>query len=311
MIPRHKIIRIPALIRLVIVNSGIHLFRTNNWASDAEITLKSKIRGLKEARINSRKQNLLRWVWNPCFYMKLHDLTLCQGILQEFSRFLQIEFTFYFTGLMQASFNCSNYTFHENSAEGRSWETSRLLCQNSSEGDLVSIEEEEERNFVRNIIKNLTATKYFIGLKRDNGKWKWLSNQTTVDSSQGKSPWAPGQPSGRSRPDRKMNCATIYGKYRNYLGRFDDLPCSRRLRYSGHICERAVLCTKHERGRSLCVEEYVLKDQEHAFSVFSLSYGVSRKRKTTPSCSSTQSKTTSDEILQSYLYWNHGKEKGG
>ena len=210
--------------------------------------------------------------------MKLYDLTLFQTILREFSRFLQIEFTFYVTGLIQAFFNCSNYTFHENSTEGRSWETSRLLCQKSSEGDLVSIEEEEERNFVKNIIKNSTIS-YFIGLRKDNGKWKWLSNQTTVDSYYGKSPWAPGQPSGTSQKE-KANCATIYGIYRNYLGRFDDLPCSRRLRYSGHICERAVSCTKPERGRSLCVEESVLKDQEHAFSVFSLSYGLSRKRRT-------------------------------
>ena len=142
----------------------------------------------------------------------------------------------------------------------------------------MSIEEEEERNFVKDIVKKLPVIKYFIGLKKDNGKWKWLSNQTTVNSSQGKSPWAPGEPSWT--PYRKDNCATIYGKYRRYLGRFSDLSCSLRSRYSGHICERAVSCTKHERGRSLCVEESVLKDQEHAFSVFSLSYGVSRKRRT-------------------------------
>ncbi|XP_074629495.1 uncharacterized protein LOC141887090 isoform X5 [Acropora palmata] len=149
------------------------------------------------------------------------------------------------SGFIQAFFNCSYYTFHENSAKGRSWETSRFLCQNSSEGDLVSIEEEEERNFVKNIIKNLTTIIYFIGLKKDNGKWKWLSNQTTVKSSLGQSPWAPGQPSWT--PYRKDNCATIYGKYRRYLGRFSDLSCSLRSRYSGHICERAVSCTKHER----------------------------------------------------------------
>ena len=120
---------------------------------------------------------------------------LCQTILQEFSRFLQINYTFYVTGLIHASFNFSNYTFHEDPAEGRSWKRSRLSCQSSSEGDLVSIEEEEERNFVKNIIKKLPVIKYFIGLKKENGKWKWLSNQTTVDSPQGKSPWADGQPS--------------------------------------------------------------------------------------------------------------------
>ena len=134
----------------------------------------------------------------------------------------------------------------------------------------MSIEEEEERIFVKNIIKNLTTIKYFIGLKKDDGKWKWLSNQTTVNSSQGTSPWAPGQPS--ATPDRKdINCATIYGQYRSYLGRFDDMSCSRSMKNAGYICEKALSRTKNERGRGLSAEKSLLKDQELAFSMFSLS----------------------------------------
>ena len=135
---------------------------------------------------------------------------LCQAILQKFSRFMQIKLTFLVTGLIHASFNCSIYTSHANSGVGRNWETSRFLCQNSSEGNLVSIEEEEERNFVKNVTKKLPVIKYFIGLKKENGKWKWLSNQTTADSSQGKSQCAEGQPSQLSQ---EVCCATIYGKY--------------------------------------------------------------------------------------------------
>ena len=186
--------------------------------------------------------------------MKLHDLMLCQAILQEFSRLLQIKFIFYLTGVIYAFFNCSNYTFHEPSIEGRSWETSRLLCQKSSEGDLVSIEEEEERNFVKSVIKKLPVIKYFIGLKKDNGKWKWLSNRTTVSSSQGKSPWAPGEPNGK--PEQKDNCATIYGIYLRHLGLFDDIWCTSSSRDAGHICERAVSCTKDETGRNLFIGEF-------------------------------------------------------
>ena len=132
---------------------------------------------------------------------------------------------------------------------GRDWEESRWLCQKSSEGDLVSIEEENEQTFVESIIKNLTAVKYFIGLKKEQlaGKWKWLANGKPVDVSQGSHPWAPGEPSGGS--DKK--CAAIYGNYRRYLGRFDDMPCFRRIKDAGYICERAVSCTHHEKGRSL------------------------------------------------------------
>ena len=200
--------------------------------------------------------------------MKLHDLMLRQATLQAFSRLLQIEFTFYFTGVIHAFFNCSNYTFHENSTEGRSWVTSRMLCQSSSEGDLVSIEQEEERNFVKDIIKNLTTIKYFIGLKKENGKWKWLSNQTTVDSSRGKFPWAEGQP---SQPNQGVYCATIYGIYLRHLGRFDDMSCRRSENVAGYICERAVSCTKDERGRSLFVEDFFLRPGTRILCFFFLS----------------------------------------
>ena len=186
--------------------------------------------------------------------MILHDLMLPQTILQDFSRFLQMKFKFYVTGIIHAFFNCSNYTFHEHSAEARSWEKSRLFCQKSLEGDLVSIEEKEERNFVKSIIEKLSVIKYFIGLKKENGNWKWLSNRTTVDSPKEKTPWAVGQP---SQPNQTVNCALIYGKYDGYLGQFDDDECCREVRDAGRICEKAVSCTKHERGRSLFVKESV------------------------------------------------------
>ena len=112
----------------------------------------------------------------------------------------------------------------------------------------MSIEQENERIFVEGIIKNLTVVKYFIGLKKVSGKWKWLTNGKPVDAStKGSHPWAPGQPSGGS--DKK--CATIYGNYRTYWGQFDDLPCFERPKEAGYICERAVSCTKDEEGRSL------------------------------------------------------------
>ena len=158
-------------------------------------------------------------------------------------------FTFYFSGLIHALFNCSKYTFHENSIKGRDWEENRWLCQNSSEGDLLSIEEENERIFVESIIKNLTAVKYFIGLKKEqlSEKWKWLTNEKPVEASQGSHPWARGQPSGGS----VKKCAAIYGNHRRYLGQFDELLCFQRIKDAGYICERAVSCTHHEKGRSL------------------------------------------------------------
>ena len=111
----------------------------------------------------------------------------------------------------------------------------------------MSIEEENERIFVKTIIKNLKAVKYFIGLKKEqlSGKWKWLTNGKPVDASRGSHPWAPGEPSGRSH----QKCAIIYGNYGRYLGQFDDLSCRERGKDAGYICEGAVSRTKDEEGR--------------------------------------------------------------
>ena len=83
-------------------------------------------------------------------------------MIQAFSQFLQ---TFHFTGLLfyRSSFNYSDYTdfMRGQLTKGQNWKQSRRLCQNSSEGDLESIEEENEQIFVESIIKNLTAVKYF------------------------------------------------------------------------------------------------------------------------------------------------------
>ena len=98
--------------------------------------------------------------------MELRDVMLWKESCKSFHDFCKLSFPFYFTGGIHGAFlNCSDYTFHLNSTEGRSWETSTLLCQNSSEGDLGSIEEEEERNFVRNIIKKTPSNKIFYRLK--------------------------------------------------------------------------------------------------------------------------------------------------
>ena len=187
-----------------------------------------------EFRIESPKFRITTKIWDPESNLeyKIHDAEngiphrlrevtqLCPIILQGFSRFFQIQFAFFFTGITNFSFSCSNYIIHENSTEGRNWETSRWLCQNSTEGDLVSIEGEKERIFLKEIIKNLKTPKYYIGLKIKKGKWRWLNNGISVHASKGKHPWGLDQPGGG--PHAK--CATIYGNYRTYLdGLFDDL----------------------------------------------------------------------------------------
>ena len=178
-------------------------------------------------------------------------MQLCPIILPGFSRFLRIQLAFYFTGITHLTFNCSNYTFHESSVKARDWKTSRWLCQNSTEGDLVSIEEEKERIFLKEIIKNLRTTKYYIGLEKEQDKWRWLSNGNSVNASKGKHPWGPREPNGGP----EIKCATIYGNYQHLDGLFDDMSCSSPAEDAGYICERALPCTKEGKGTGLGVRE--------------------------------------------------------
>ena len=96
MLAQCKIIGIPQLTRLMIVNSGIHVFRIPNcplrfWNTDNN--LESKDLGEPESTRWYKIQGV-KWGIQDCLCMKLHDLMLCQTILQEFSRFLQIKFKF-------------------------------------------------------------------------------------------------------------------------------------------------------------------------------------------------------------------------
>ena len=71
------------------------------------------------------------------------------------------------------------------------------------------------------------------------------------------------------------------------------------MKNAGHICERSVSCTKHERGRSFFVEESVLEDQEHAFSVFLFLWSITKDEDQIPTPSSP---TTQTKLPQTNCY---------
>ena len=77
------------------------------------------------------------------------------------------------------------------------------------------------------------ADEYFIGLKRDqqSGKWKWLSNRSTLQASL---PWA------TMEPQSDGNCTVMYKDYRRDYGKYNDLDCTGVKGSSGYICELPV-----------------------------------------------------------------------
>ena len=118
-------------------------------------------------------------------------------------------------------FGNSSYTFHKNSAaQKRDWTESRRRCKVNG-SDLVSIESEKERSFLKKSIQKVKTIEYYIGLKKDSksGEWKWISDNSRVNATGGKFPGAKDETSGDG------NCAVMYKDYRKDNGLFNDLHC--------------------------------------------------------------------------------------
>ena len=88
----------------------------------------------------------------------------------------------------------------------------------------------------------MNTIEYYIGLKKDkkSGEWKWISDNSKVNATRGKFPWAGSEPSGDG------NCANMYRHYNGYHGLFNDLPCEVPGKYSGYICESPTKSTEQE-----------------------------------------------------------------
>ena len=90
------------------------------------------------------------------------------------------------------SFHCfkdcykdSCYTFM---GSGLTWGYNRGFCEGCG-GDLVSIETEEEWNFINRQIRNRRILEWYIGLKKMDGKWTWVSDKPLTISK-----WRENQP---------------------------------------------------------------------------------------------------------------------
>ncbi|XP_022796734.1 C-type lectin domain family 4 member D-like [Stylophora pistillata] len=85
------------------------------------------------------------------------------------------------TSMMQSEGGDTNSTCFKNScynfnASYETWNESRRICQGQG-GDLVSIETEEEWNFINDTIRHDRGEWWHIGLVRENRSWTWVSGK--------------------------------------------------------------------------------------------------------------------------------------
>ena len=122
------------------------------------------------------------------------------------------ESCFIFIGSGELCFGNSCYVISE---KGETWAENQKSCK-AEGGDLVSMETEDEWQFVNSEIRNLTlpgASEWHIGLKKE-GDWKWVSGSPlTIEK------WQRYEPSGDG------NVAVMSKDYPSgSQGLFNDLP---------------------------------------------------------------------------------------
>ena len=132
------------------------------------------------------------------------------------------------------NFSGFSYIFYRSNGKWYNWKRSKTICEQYGY-NLVSIESREEWKFLKQTIQKENTTEYFIGLKKDTGVWRWLSDDSIVNASnKGDWPWAKGQP---SNGNFKEDCALMYRDYRKDYGLYNDVSCTSPKSKAGFICE--------------------------------------------------------------------------
>ncbi|KAL4236909.1 hypothetical protein ACF0H5_005295 [Mactra antiquata] len=92
------------------------------------------------------------------------------------------------------------------------------FCQ-VSDAHLVSIRNQEENDFIKRHVSELSAPKFWIGMYdgEQEGKWKWIDTNQDVKYFN----WNPGEPN----QGRAANCVAIFDNYDN---NWVDEPCTNR-----------------------------------------------------------------------------------
>lgn len=144
---------------------------------------------------------------------------------------------FFSIGSDNKCFGDSCYTFAET---GQTWSENRYTCQGKG-GDLVSIETEEEWQFINAEIQKITIcepNEWHIGLKKTGSNWQWVNGKPLTINTK----WQPTQPSGDGdftvmSKDRPSGLQGLFNDLANYHKRayICELPKGKRMKANNQI----------------------------------------------------------------------------
>ena len=129
-------------------------------------------------------------------------------------------------------FNGHKYKVYK---EAVSWSDAKEICEKAG-GHLVTINSEDEQNFINHLLLRDNANCYWTGGIKVPGSWQWVTGENITYRN-----WAKGEPNNLDGDETVM---MIYGKNSSNIGQWnDESPFGNphdefySLKNFGYICE--------------------------------------------------------------------------
>ncbi|KAI7799774.1 putative L-selectin [Triplophysa rosa] len=124
------------------------------------------------------------------------------------------------------------------------WNDSRKWCQQNYT-DIVMIHNENVTRFLEKLLPRRSSSYYWIGLKKNNGNWTWVSHRRIAEYQ----PWAADEPNNIKSNE---NCVEMYITESNNNGKWNDEGCEKN---KLPVCHKAQCSNNPCTDREDCIEQ--------------------------------------------------------
>ncbi|XP_056621115.1 L-selectin-like isoform X2 [Triplophysa dalaica] len=124
------------------------------------------------------------------------------------------------------------------------WTYSRKWCKQNYT-DIVMIHNENVTRFLEKLLPRRSSPYYWIGLKKNNGNWTWVSHRKIAEYQ----PWAANEPNNIKSNE---NCVEMYITESNNNGKWNDEGCEKN---KLPVCHKAQCSNNPCTDRGDCIEQ--------------------------------------------------------
>ncbi|XP_075688378.1 E-selectin-like [Rhinoderma darwinii] len=114
------------------------------------------------------------------------------------------------------------WTYHS-SLSKMSYDDAQTYCRHKYT-DMVAIQNQEENKYLNENLP-FNSAYYWIGIRKNNGKWTWVgTNKVLTEEAEN---WAENEPNNKSEK-KNEDCVEMYVKRTIDAGKWNDEPCSKK-----------------------------------------------------------------------------------